>query len=243
VESAVLYRIAAVSRPGPRQLITLAISALALAGLAGCTSGTNFDYDAGRTLFISKCGTCHTLAQAGTSAQVGPNLDDAFADARDEGMTSGTIRGVVHAQIENPRPADPSNTNSYMPPELVTGDDAENVAYYVGEVAGVPGAKPPPVPGGPGGQVFATNGCGSCHTLENFPNASGTTGPDLSKVLPGQSTQEIEQSIVDPNAKIAQGYPANVMPDNFKDQIAPDDLKALVQFLYEYTSKSGGGGK
>jgi cytochrome c oxidase subunit II len=32
----------------------------------------------GKTLFTQQCGSCHTLADAGTSGQVGPNLDDAL---------------------------------------------------------------------------------------------------------------------------------------------------------------------
>jgi cytochrome c2 len=230
-----------VSRPAARLLIPLALASASLVGFAGCNSGTTYSYDNGRTLFIAKCGTCHTLAQAGTTAQVGPNLDYAFAAARAAGEDPDTIRGVVHAQIENPRPADPSSTNTYMPPELVGGQDALDVAYYVSQVAGVPGAKPPPVPGGPGGQVFATNGCGSCHTLEGFPNASGTTGPDLSKVLQGTTPSFIQQSIVDPNKHIAQGYQPNIMPQDYQSKIPSDDLKSLVQFLYEETNKSSGG--
>jgi cytochrome c oxidase subunit II len=32
----------------------------------------------GKTLFTQQCGTCHALADAGTTAEVGPNLDDAL---------------------------------------------------------------------------------------------------------------------------------------------------------------------
>ena len=32
----------------------------------------------GKTLFTQQCGTCHTLADAGTTAEVGPNLDEAL---------------------------------------------------------------------------------------------------------------------------------------------------------------------
>jgi cytochrome c oxidase subunit II len=32
----------------------------------------------GKTLFAQQCGTCHTLADAGTTAEVGPNLDEAL---------------------------------------------------------------------------------------------------------------------------------------------------------------------
>jgi mono/diheme cytochrome c family protein len=35
----------------------------------------------GATLFTDTCGSCHTLSAAGTSGQVGPNLDDTSLDA------------------------------------------------------------------------------------------------------------------------------------------------------------------
>jgi cytochrome c oxidase subunit 2 len=89
--------------------------------------------------------------------------------------------------------------------------------------------------GPPGQQVFTNAGCGACHTLA----AAGSTsqvGPDLDKVLPGLSADQIRQSIVDPNAEITQGYQPNVMPDNFGDQLSSDQLDQLVQYLQESTS-------
>jgi mono/diheme cytochrome c family protein len=213
-------------------------SALVLCGAivvlaAGC--GTeNVDKVRGRVLFVQKCGQCHTLAQAATSGVQGPNLDDAFAEARANGEGGDTIAGVVKAQVEFPRPST-TNPAVSMPRDIVTGQDLADVAGYVGSVAGVPGIGPPKVPGGPGAQVFANNGCGGCHTLA-AAKSGGTTGPDLDKTLPGQSAAEITQSIVDPNAKITQGYPANVMPQNFKTAITPPMLKQLVAYLISSTS-------
>jgi cytochrome c6 len=45
-----------------------------------------------RTLFTAQCGSCHTLAAAGTGGAVGPNLDDAAPDAARvrEVVTDGT---------------------------------------------------------------------------------------------------------------------------------------------------------
>ena len=89
----------------------------------------------GKTLYIGEgtCGSCHALARAGTKGTQGPDLDEAFEQARLDGMNSETIEGVVLRQIAHPR------RNSIMPADLVTGDDARDVAAYVGEVAGVPG--------------------------------------------------------------------------------------------------------
>jgi mono/diheme cytochrome c family protein len=221
-----------------------ALSALAAAAAftliaAGCGTNTA-DTARGRVLFIQKCGTCHQLAQAGTTAQVGPNLDNAFAAARATGgFDSDTIEGVVKAQVENPRPIT-DNPLVSMPAELVTGQDLDDVAAYVGQYAGVPGAAPPKVPGGPGAQVFANNGCGGCHTLA-AAKAGGVTGPNLDEVLPGMTPAEVHQSIVDPNAKIAAGYPANVMPQNYQQMIPADQLNQLVKYLLDSTAKGGGG--
>jgi mono/diheme cytochrome c family protein len=35
----------------------------------------------GKDVFTANCGSCHTLADAGTSGSIGPNLDDAAPDA------------------------------------------------------------------------------------------------------------------------------------------------------------------
>jgi mono/diheme cytochrome c family protein len=214
-----------------------ALAALALGGfaVAGCDTQSNEDTDRGRILFIEQCGTCHILKEAATSATVGPDLDAAFADSRAVGMDSDTIEGVVAAQVENPRTTDPSDP-AYMPAGLLEGQDLEDVSAYVAQVAGVPGIEPPQAAGGPGGQVFANNGCGSCHTFA-AANASGTVGPDLDEVLSGQSDAQVEESIVDPDAEIASGFQAGVMPTNYGEAITPDDLKLLIEFLLESASK------
>jgi len=225
------------------KLISPLLALVALAALVVAASGcgtTDADPQRGRELFRVKCGTCHTLAQAGSTAQVGPNLDDAFAAAREEGNDSDTIEGVVKAQVEYPRPNN-GNTAVSMPADIVTGQDLDDVAAYVGEWAGVPGAAPPMVPGGPGAQVFANNGCGNCHTFA-AAESGGVTGPDLDEVLPGQTDAMVEESIVEPNAQIAKGYPPNVMPQNFGEMLSPKEIEDLVQYLIE-NSPAGGKSK
>jgi mono/diheme cytochrome c family protein len=223
--------------PNPTRplLVLAALAALALPA-AGCGTSTA-NVERGRVLFVQKCGVCHEMAQAGTTAQIGPNLDDAFAAAREVGETGNTVAGVVKAQVENPRPsnADPAVS---MPASVVEGQDLEDVAAYVGEYAGVPGAAPPKVLGGPGAQVFANNGCGGCHTLA-AAKSGGVTGPNLDEILPGQTEAMIHESIVDPNAQIAKGYPANVMPANFEQTISSKELEQLVQYLSESTAAKG----
>lgn len=213
-----------------KPLAVALLSAGLLAGAGGCGSSSNdLDLAKGRQLFITTCGTCHALKQAATTAEIGPNLDAAFAAARAAGQDADTIAGVTSAQIESPRETDPSDP-TYMPADLLSGQDAEDVAAYVGSVAGVPGIEPPTAPGGPGGQVFAQNGCGACHTMA-AAGSSGNVGPNFDDQLPGQSADMIRQSIVNPDADITQGFPSGVMPANYGDSIPSADLDKLVNFL------------
>jgi mono/diheme cytochrome c family protein len=217
--------------PKPIRLLVPIVALFAtVVVISGCGT-TNPDIARGRILFTKDCGVCHTLAQAGTTATIGPNLDDAFAAAREIGMDGATVEGVVKAQVDNPRPSN-GNPSASMPAHTAEGTDLDDIAAYLGKYAGVPGAKPPEVEGGPGAQVFANSGCGSCHTLA-AANSGGTTGPNLDEVLPGQSEAEIEESIVDPEAKVEQGYPAGVMPQTFGQELSEEELKQLVEYLSE----------
>jgi mono/diheme cytochrome c family protein len=215
------------------------VALIALAAVASGCGTTNADPQRGRTLFVQKCGECHTLAQAGSSGVQGPNLDNAFAAARAEGNDSDTIEGVVKAQVEYPRESN-GNPAVSMPADLVTGQDLDDVAAYVGEWAGVPGAAPPKVAGGPGAQVFASNGCGTCHTFA-AAEAGGVTGPNLDEELPGESQAAVEEMIKDPNAEIVKGYPPNVMPQTYEQMLSQKEIEDLVKYLLE--NAGGGSGK
>jgi mono/diheme cytochrome c family protein len=217
-------------------LITTVAATAAVVGLSGCDLGPKANLEKGQQLFTQQCGSCHALTGAGTNATVGPNLDYAFRQARADGMDEDTIKGIVETQVEHPRPATPEQTDVYMPANLVTGDDLNDVASYVASVAGVPGIKPP-VFAAP--EFFAAN-CGGCHTLSQA-GTTGTTGPDLDQALQGQSAAQISQSISDPNAQITPGYPPNVMPSNFGQTLTPQQLQQLVAYLQQGTG--GGGGK
>ncbi|HZJ28426.1 MAG TPA: cytochrome c [Solirubrobacterales bacterium] len=210
----------------------LGIGLLALLA-SGCGTSEGDDVERGRTLFVEKCGNCHTMAQAGTSATLGPNLDHGFAAARAAGMDEDTIRGVVKPQVLHPRPSTDNPTIS-MPAKIVTGRDLEDVAAYVATYAGVPGAAPPQVEGGPGAQVFADYGCGGCHALADA-GSTGSTGPDLGQILPGQNPNQVRESIVDPAAESAQGFPAGVMPSNYGESMSDEELAELVDYLVQAT--------
>ena len=218
--------------------MALAVALTAIMVLSGCGVSTKGDFDRGKQLFAAKCAQCHSLRDAGSISPIGPDLDAAFAQARAKGMDPETISGVVKNQVENPRPST-SNPSVSMPADIVSGGNLDDVASYLGTVAGNPEFKGPALPDLPGALVFLQNGCASCHTLQ-AAGSTGTVGPDLDKVigkvfLNGKDNLKtpagIKQAITDPNKTIAPGYPENVMPDTFGQSISSSDLDDLVQFL------------
>jgi cytochrome c553 len=75
----------------------------------------------GKTLFIANCKSCHTLAAVQAHGVTGPNLDE----------LGGLDKQRVLNAIKNG-----GTGQKRMPKGLLTGEDAENVAAYVAQVAG-----------------------------------------------------------------------------------------------------------
>ncbi len=96
----------------------------------------------------------------------------------------------------------------------------------------------PAAPAVDGAVVFTDAGCGGCHTLA-AANTTGTTGPALDGSLEGKDPAYIEESIVDPNAEVPEGFPPDVMPQNYESDLSPEELEALVSFLSEATGGKG----
>ena len=217
----------------PVLLVAVAsVGALALA-LSGCGTGgytSEGSQGAGKQLFVQSCGGCHTLADAGTSGAVGPNLDDAFAQAREAGMTSATFTQVVAGQIRYPI----ENTSTGAPgmpavdQTLPLCDDVEegtfcvedqdravdDVATYVGAVAGTGITPEAPTDGK---SIFATS-CGSCHTLADA-GTTGAVGPNLDESKPPKDL------VVD---RVTNGQGA--MP-SFKDSLDQQQIDAVADYV------------
>ena len=102
------------------------------------------------------------------------------------------------------------------------------------------------VGGGSGGEaVFASNGCGSCHTLAEA-GATGTTGPSLDELTAaargaGKPLRAfVRESIVRPDAYVQGDYPKGVMPKTYAS-LPKNQIDALVQYLVE--ANRGGGSR
>lgn len=124
-----------------------------------------------------------------------------------------------HAAAEGAHETTPTETTETSPPP--PAEPPPPTTTGGGEPSGSPQA---------GRAVFLAEGCGNCHA---FPPAgtSGTVGPNLGEALAGKDAAFIRESIVDPNAEIASGYSAGVMPETYEDQLSPKQLNDLVAFL------------
>jgi mono/diheme cytochrome c family protein len=87
--------------------------------------------EAGKELFVTNCGACHTLAKAGTDGVVGPNLDELLAPPSAASPDPSTIKPRVLSAIEN-------GVAGRMPKGVLSGQQADSVANFVAQVAGQP---------------------------------------------------------------------------------------------------------
>ena len=218
-----------------------ALCAVAIALPLGACGRDEPDLETGKADFVAKCGSCHTLARAGTGGTTGPNLDTAFQTALADGIDRDTIEGIVHRQIRHPR------SDSLMQPvsKEVNDQMASDIAAYVGYAAARKGqdtgqlASAGLAEAKTGQQIFTAAGCAGCHTF-GPAGSNGTIGPSLNELKtqagnmePGKSAEQyIRESIEDPNAFVVKGFSANVMP-SFKGKLTDAQVQTLVEYLLQ----------
>lgn len=220
-------------------VLTAVCAAVVSLVLAGCGTGgyvSGGSQSSGKELYTSACGGCHTLAAAGTNGAVGPNLDDAFAQSREAGMTSATFAQVVSQQIRYPV-TNPSTGVPGMPGPDQTLPDCgsveggafcvddqsraiEDIAAYVGEVAGTGITAEKPTDGK---SIFASN-CGSCHTLADA-GTNGGVGPNLDDSMPSAELV---------NDRVTNGK--GQMP-SFKDSLDQAQIDTVADYVSSVAGK------
>jgi mono/diheme cytochrome c family protein len=218
-------------------LVAVALLAAGCGTGGAASAGQRPDVQNGETLFKGSgtCGSCHTLAAAGTNGTIGPNLDDAFAGDVSEGYPQSSIENVVLDQIRLGSGEVATYTNGKlgdfkvqpsMPANLVKGQDAIDVAAYVASVAGQNGYTKPggfASLGTDGAAIFKGAGCAGCHTLA-AAKATGTVGPNLDLLKPSES-------VVAHQVMVGGGK----MPP-FQGKLSP----AQIQAVAKYVSSSAG---
>jgi mono/diheme cytochrome c family protein len=193
-------------------------------------------------MFVPRCGSCHVLADAGTAGTIGPNLDDAFAQSRADGMKTSTFAQVIHDQIlfpiEHPssgKPGMPGPDSTLPECSDVEGggfcvesqeEAATDIAAYVGAVAGTGAvAAPAPSAGATSGkQIFGTAGCAGCHVLADA-GSTGTVGPNLDQAKPSKALA------VD---RVTNGR--GQMP-SFKGKLSDKQIQAVADYVASVAGK------
>lgn len=100
-------------------------------------------------------------------------------------------------------------------------------------------AAPPPTaaPDNPGESIAADTGCLACHTTDGTdsvgPTWLGLTGSE--RPLESGDTvvaddPYLEESIVDPKAKIVAGFDP-LMPETYSDQLSEQEIRDLVTYI------------
>ncbi|MEX1019789.1 MAG: c-type cytochrome, partial [Litorilinea sp.] len=87
-----------------------------------------------------------------------------------------------------------------------------------------------------GQNIALANGCVGCHALDPAVQMSGPTWHNVadaaSSRVPGQGPANyLWESILQPNAYVVSGYPADVMPQNYGELLSEDDLADMVAYL------------
>jgi mono/diheme cytochrome c family protein len=214
----------------------------------------------GAALFESNCIGCHGIQGKGI-AGVAPALNDYtfFVDRLDEIGFSGSLRSYVEGALAAGRPVMSANWPAPMPTwgqaygGPLRDDQIEDLTNFIlnweqAAVAAGPEATTEPVevsddPVERGMALIVSKGCGGCHTIEGLNGAAGQVGPELTNVatnattrVDGQTAEEyIRASILNPTAYLVQECPtgpcAPVMPQNYGEQLAEQELDDIVTYL------------
>jgi mono/diheme cytochrome c family protein len=107
------------------------------AGLLGCTYGSRSvqvaeddPHHRGAVLFAERCGSCHTLEAAGTQGSATDVADRENVDGPNFDSRKENVDDVLYA-IRNG-----GFSGAIMPENIVTGQDAQNVADFLAKYAG-----------------------------------------------------------------------------------------------------------
>ena len=202
----------------------LALTAASLASGCQGAAATREGADAasGKEVFTKNCGSCHTLADAGSKGELGPNLDDAFGPARAQGFDDSTFFEIALEQMRIPAPPMPDFDEGKT---KLSETELRNVAHYLATCAGL-GEKKRRECSGPaeGPQAVFAATCGGCHTLA-AAGTTGTTGPNLDEAKPS-----LEESI----RQIRNG--GGGMPA-FAGDLSDGEIRAIARYVVESAGK------
>ncbi len=207
----------------------------------------------GAILFEEFCSPCHGIKGVGISG-VAPSLNSTefFYNRLDELGYQGSLEAYLTLTVAGGRPVQ-SNDGPWpqnMPTWSVDyggplrNDQVDSVVAYImhfGEFVPEPGAATPtPTPldcetdEECGELLFQNLGCIGCHIVSG---EGGAVGPDLTNLVTDQDEDYVRQSITNPNAVIADGFVADIMPKNFGERLSDAEMDMLISYLTAASSQ------
>lgn len=146
---------------------------------------------AGRALYLAettRCAGCH-----GHDGRAGGDAPDLY-------RSNVILRGSDERLFEIVKNGIPG---SEMAPQKLTEEQVWQLVSFLQSLVR-PGLQPP-LPGDPdaGKKVFERTGCAQCHMIGG---RGGVLGPDLSSVAARNTVDEIRRSVLEPNARVRDGY-------------------------------------
>jgi PQQ-dependent dehydrogenase (methanol/ethanol family) len=180
-----------------------------LAGQAGAIA-------AGKKLYVEGCSGCHGPTAEGGR---GPNL------AQGDQIRGATNRHLMSVLTEGVKGSD-------MPPSGLPNDKVWQVIAYLRNLTAVAfdSMAAGDVQAG-SGLFFGKAGCATCHTIRG---RGGFPGPDLTNIGRVRSFRQLRESLLDPDAQIAEGYGGVTVTTKSGETIsgvARDNTNYAIQLL------------
>jgi cytochrome c oxidase subunit 2 len=133
--------------------------------------------------------------------------------------------------------------HTYMTAPVIVSTQADYDTWIQAQVAAATVAAQTPI--GRGQQLVAQNGCASCHSIDGSSTGIAPTWKGLyqsqvklsggTNVAPGTVVIANEayliESIVNPSAKIVNGFQDNVMPKTFGTTLTQSQISDIVAYI------------
>jgi cytochrome c2 len=234
-----------------RKFLLPFVGAAVLATSACGSSGTpNIAH--GREIFQNgkdsgqACAYCHTLRAARAAGTFAPDLDrDIQEDRTHFHMNELQIRKTVRDQLHKGPCLDKNDPSRCMPPDLVKGGDAVDVAAFLARCANRPGLEDclPSKPAGSlaakGELLFGSLRCEGCHSTTGnvavAPTMKGLAGSNV-ELANGKTVRADDNylvvSILAPDAQIVKGYKPGFMTAIVgPSSVSSAQVRALVAYI------------
>jgi hypothetical protein len=205
------------------------------------------------------CKLCHNeLGRAPMLEQIITNTEERLADSRYEGEAEDLAGYIMESMVKpsayvvvgfgksgsndtvSPMPDVSAGSIGLSEPELLS------VVAYLQDSGGAEVTVEIPTDVGDAGdeeeeaeerepiedplEIAAEFGCGTCHKIGE---EEGDLGPDLTTIGATRDREYLRRSILYPNAELAEGFEADIMPDDLGDTMFAVEVERITDYLTE----------